>query len=251
MTLPLHSIGRLLAVIISATLLPSAILAFGLVWYGYEQSVERTERSTVAAVRALSSGVDERLLQSKFALDALSTSPALANQDWVTFHAQSLEFLRKNPIAVNILVFDGAEGAQVLNTLRPPGTELPPAAVRGRREMDAFALGADWVTSVPGGRSRFSTDPERFWLVNLAAMSSSASQLRMICVELLRPSRKARCVGPRRMGRSFVPSTPRRFALGSWLPLEYPTRSSSVPPEERAPSSPLYWLASWQWPSLW
>ena len=112
-------LGSLLAALVAAIVVPSALLAFGLVWWGYRSEVQKVEASTLASARTLAASVDRHFLQLSAALDALGSSPALATGDVETFHRHATAFLGSTGLALNVFVIR-PDGTFLANSLVPP-----------------------------------------------------------------------------------------------------------------------------------
>ncbi|MGZ5786102.1 MAG: sensor histidine kinase, partial [Ramlibacter sp.] len=109
--------------LVLASLLPAALAAAALISYSYELQKESVAENAQATARALTQAVDLELKSGIGALQALATSPYLADGDLMRFHRQAREALGGLP-GNNIVVSD-ASGQQVLNTLRDYGEPLP------------------------------------------------------------------------------------------------------------------------------
>jgi PAS domain-containing protein len=152
-------LSRLLASILLVTLVPSAALSFGLVWWGYRSDVAALEEATLASARGLAASMDRYVAQLRTGLDALATSPTLDEQDLPGFRRQADEFVQSTGLVLNIVLL-GADGTPLANTAqRPhgPQTGLAPGrpAVQPLAELQAGApvavsdLYASPVTGVP------------------------------------------------------------------------------------------------------
>lgn len=112
-----------LAVLVVACILPVALVSALLIYDFYRH--ERTQLTTnaISRARAMVSVVDRDFANIQAALQALSTSPSLANGDLGGFHAQAVSALR-NMQAESIVVL-GPTGRLLLSTSRNFEAPLP------------------------------------------------------------------------------------------------------------------------------
>jgi signal transduction histidine kinase len=105
------------------------LLVFSAIVLGVVADSERdaTERGLRATGRAMGTAVDHTLDNAIGALEVLATSELLDAPDLPGFHAVAVRALEAQPGWLSIAVVDPS-GRQLLNTLRPTGTELPPPA---------------------------------------------------------------------------------------------------------------------------
>lgn len=111
---------RLLASILLVTLVPSAALSFGLVWWSYRSAVEQVDEATLSSAQGLASSIDRYVAQLRTGLDALATSPALDEQDMPGFRRQADEFVQSTGLVLNMVLL-GSDGTALLNTTQPAG----------------------------------------------------------------------------------------------------------------------------------
>jgi hypothetical protein len=105
------------------------LLVFSAIVLGLVANSERdaTERGLRATVRAMGTSADHVLDNAIGALEVLATSELLDAGNLPGFHALAVRALEAQPGWLSIAVVDPS-GRQLLNTLRPTGTELPPPA---------------------------------------------------------------------------------------------------------------------------
>lgn len=135
----------LLAALVALLWLPAAVIAAAAIWESYQRDVARAEDASLAAVRASSATADGVFQQLRPALEVLAGSPSLDQGDLVGFHAQASSFVRQSRLAQNVFLL-APDGRQLVNTLRPPGAELP-GVDRGNRTFAAVAAGEPFVVS--------------------------------------------------------------------------------------------------------
>lgn len=131
-------VRALLGGLVAIVLVPSALLAAGLVVYSYERAKDQTQEAALATARLIAARVDGRLTELRPGLQALASSPALAQGNLAAFLQHAQHFVQVNAAAVNVTLVD-ATGTQVLNTARP----RPGAAVRGQPEVVDLLRGGD------------------------------------------------------------------------------------------------------------
>lgn len=119
------SVAALLAGLVTIVVAPSALLAAGLVWHGYERAKTQTIENALSTTQLLAARVDRRLTEVVPALQALASSPELARGDRDGFLQHARRFLAANARAVNVTLVDSA-GLQVMNTAREPGAPAVP-----------------------------------------------------------------------------------------------------------------------------
>jgi signal transduction histidine kinase len=112
-----------IGVLVVACLLPVCLYCVYLVVLAHDRSRAALEETLVAMARAQASILDKRLSSVEAALQALSVSPSIAARDWESFRTQA-DAVSRNLSALNAVLLDD-KGAQLVNTLKPPGTPLP------------------------------------------------------------------------------------------------------------------------------
>lgn len=126
------SIRSSLSLLVAACLFPVALASAGLLFYGYWQSKDQMLDDARAAAETASSLVDTHFSNVAATLHALATSPSLTRHDLAAFYEQAKQVLPTQNVA-NIVLTD-RQGQQVLNTLRPFGSELPENGSRIRTQ---------------------------------------------------------------------------------------------------------------------
>jgi len=107
-------------------MLPALLMVVGLISYNsYKDRLALTQGS-LATARAMMSAVDREVAGVQAGLFALATSPHLVTNDLSAFYDQA-KIVLKNQNARNIFLVDPTF-QQVVNTLRPYGSELPSEA---------------------------------------------------------------------------------------------------------------------------
>jgi PAS domain S-box-containing protein len=129
------------------TVLPAALMVLGLEIFQYREGRADAEANTRATARALAEAVDRQVGEVQAGLRALATSRRLQQGDFAEFHQQAREYLRLEPLALNVVVID-SHGAQKLNTLLPYGDPLPASLVAATQLQDVFVTGRPVVTDV-------------------------------------------------------------------------------------------------------
>jgi signal transduction histidine kinase len=116
-----------LIILVLVAVLP--LLVFSAIVLGLAADSERdaTERGLRATGRAVGSAVDHKLDNAIGALEVLATSELLDAGDLPGFHRVAARALEGQSGWLSVAVVDPS-GRQLLNTLRPTGTELPPPA---------------------------------------------------------------------------------------------------------------------------
>lgn len=119
-----HAITARLVFVLTASLIPAALIASLLVGYDYySRERERLVRDSVATARALAAALDMEFKGAKLALYALASSPQLSSGDLAAFHGQAQAALKEQAL-VSIMLLDES-GRSLLNTARRFGESLP------------------------------------------------------------------------------------------------------------------------------
>jgi PAS domain S-box-containing protein len=108
--------------LVLASILPLLIFILGFEYLDYRNEVAATGQQTLALARSMALLVDEELQGRVEGLQALTVSRALQAGDLETFRTVALaaeQFPGGNLLLIR------ADGQQLMNTLRPPGTALP------------------------------------------------------------------------------------------------------------------------------
>ncbi len=116
------SIRAHLALLVLAAIAPAVLVAAGLLVFEQRNDRERLESDSIATARAMVHAIDREIVTLTAAAQVLSTSERLKSGDIAAFRAQA-EQIAARRIGANVVV-SGADGRQVLNTLRPPGAPL-------------------------------------------------------------------------------------------------------------------------------
>ena len=116
-----------LIILVLVAVLP--LLAFSVILLGLAADSERnaTERGLRATGRAMGTAVDHTLDNAIGALELLATSDLIDAGDLAAFHVAAARALEAQPGWLSVAVVD-PQGRQLLNTLQPTGTALPPPA---------------------------------------------------------------------------------------------------------------------------
>ncbi|MGE5170413.1 MAG: diguanylate cyclase domain-containing protein [Rudaea sp.] len=100
-------------------------MAASLLFYEvYHNERQQLEQGALQTARALSTSLEHDLAAMRGKLEILALSGALQARDFKTFYEQARTVLATEPLAEAIVLID-ATGQQIVNTLRPYGTELP------------------------------------------------------------------------------------------------------------------------------
>jgi signal transduction histidine kinase len=112
-----------IAVLVVVCLIPAWLFGVFTALSTYYRDREAMEATLQTAARLQTALLERKLTSVETALHALSMSPSLDRGDFTAFHAEALAVSRYAS-ALNIVLLD-PEGAQVVNTLKAPGTPLP------------------------------------------------------------------------------------------------------------------------------
>ena len=119
-----------LVLLVLAALVPMLIFAGWVVIRMAQAQTEITERNTQHLAQALAVAIDRELISMASALQVLTTSSYLADNNYAAFHRQASEALSHELIqreGVHIILAQ-ANGQQLVNTRLPYGTPLPLSA---------------------------------------------------------------------------------------------------------------------------
>ena len=120
----LRTIRARLMLVVIALIIPGALGMAAVIYSFYQQERAHIADSTVATARALVAAVDRDLSGTMAALQLLASSDTLASDD---FAAIQREMTNLVPLIFgNNFVLTDTSGRQVVNTLIPYGTKLPP-----------------------------------------------------------------------------------------------------------------------------
>src|SRR5436309_480549 len=153
MTLRSHLITLVLVAVLPLLVFSAIVLALAA-----DSERDATERGLRATGRAVGTAVDHALDNVISALEVLATSGLLDAGDLPGFRGVAVRALEGQHGWLSVSVVD-SEGRQVLNTLRPTGTDLPPPA-------DAATVAAVLARRVPVVSDLISGDlPDRAHVV--------------------------------------------------------------------------------------
>jgi signal transduction histidine kinase len=120
---PSRSIRFWLNCLVIACVVPAVIVATFIIFRSFTRERASFERDLVGTARALSQAVDAELKGDRSALLVLATSPYLASGDVTSFYEEAQRVA--HAINVDNIVLSELDGQQLVNTLKPFGTELP------------------------------------------------------------------------------------------------------------------------------
>lgn len=100
-------------------ILPTLLMAAGLIFYDYRETRKQLERDSLATARALAAVVDKELSAVVTSLNVLATSPHIAAGEIDQLRVQASKVLRTN--GGDSIMFDGLDGTHYFNTLYPFG----------------------------------------------------------------------------------------------------------------------------------
>jgi PAS domain S-box-containing protein len=110
--------------VFALSLVLPAVLFFGLQYRAaLVEKQSEIQREGLDIARSLAADINRELTIKRAQLAALATSRALRDGDYAAFHAQATEALKESAGWVALLRHDGT---QLVNTLAPAGTALPP-----------------------------------------------------------------------------------------------------------------------------
>lgn len=121
-----RSVRGWLTLLVFACTLPAFAAAALYIAFEYQRGREQLVRDSLATARALTAVVDRELAGTRSGLLALASSPWLRADELERFHAQAQDVQRTQN--VNNIVLIDPQGRQVINTLRPFGSQLPSEA---------------------------------------------------------------------------------------------------------------------------
>lgn len=113
-----------LATLVLVSVVPAAVLMFGLIAHNYHRERLQLVASTASAARALSSALDQRLTEVQTALSVLASTPVPADANYGNFYGRATAVAKALQISDIGLV--DRDGRQLFNTLQPLGEALPP-----------------------------------------------------------------------------------------------------------------------------
>jgi two-component sensor histidine kinase len=125
LALPKPSLPVRLALLVAGTTLPLIIFAAGIVFNHYQQDRQNATQRVAETVRSIRLVLDAEMQRMTGALQVLSLTNALHNQDFDSFHRITQGFLDQYGEGGVILVAD-REGHQVFSSVNPDSASLPP-----------------------------------------------------------------------------------------------------------------------------
>lgn len=117
------SLRTSILMLVLASLLPAFALAAYIARENYRMAQDRLNNQSLLLARSLSARLDRELAAIESGLKVLATSDDLAAGDLRKFHQQASEAVRSQ-IVYNYILTD-EQGRQLVNTLRPFGSQLP------------------------------------------------------------------------------------------------------------------------------
>src|SRR3954470_4034854 len=114
-----------IAAAVLAALVP--LILFAGLWVRSELDKGQRELETYLTHRAdgLAQRLDGDIHQQFSVLQAIASSPSLDQPNLPEFHASALRMLSAMPQWATLALFDPADGRQIVNTIRPVGSDLP------------------------------------------------------------------------------------------------------------------------------
>ncbi len=117
------SIRTRLTILVTACILPAALLATALVFHQYQVQRAQLIRNTVLSARTMAESLTSELVSIESGLHVLAKSPLLISGNIKDFYQNAIDVLPLQN-AKNYVLLDST-GQQQLNTLRPFGAPLP------------------------------------------------------------------------------------------------------------------------------
>lgn len=123
-SLRVATLERRIFLVAAASLLPLALLSSATLFTAAKTQKERLLEANVQIAQALSAAVDSQLGNVVASLDALGSSPRLAQEDFAGLQQVSRELLERRPTWVNLVV-STTDARQVMNASLPLSEERP------------------------------------------------------------------------------------------------------------------------------
>ncbi|HJV85237.1 MAG TPA: sensor domain-containing diguanylate cyclase [Noviherbaspirillum sp.] len=117
------SIRSQLVLLVMGCILPAVAMAALLIFHDYQRAREQLASNSLSTVHAMAAVLDGDLATITASLNALGTSPHLASHNFAAFYDQAKDVLQ-HQFGDNIVLSD-LRGAQLINTSRPYGAQLP------------------------------------------------------------------------------------------------------------------------------
>src|ERR1700712_3533770 len=134
----------MVALMILVPIIVSSIIALKMLQHAELKAALRGLHESVNGLALL---VDGELASTEAALQALASSPSLVNGDLQAFHGQA-KSINRGPDAWTVL--SDPESRQIVNTLRPFGSSLPPP---GEKDLARTIINANktWASHIRPG----------------------------------------------------------------------------------------------------
>ena len=117
------SLRRVLRWLVVVCVFPATLVCTILLYSLYQMQVQHVQQSTLLTAQSVISDLEREVAVIESGMKILATSDELASGDLRAFHKRALNALAPG-VVYNYILTD-RQGRQVLNTLRPFGTELP------------------------------------------------------------------------------------------------------------------------------
>jgi diguanylate cyclase (GGDEF)-like protein len=118
-----YSLRTSLLMVVAACIVPVALICGALIYTQYQMHREQLDQTTLLTACKVVADLERELASIESGLKVLATSPELAHGNLARFHGNARRAIASG-IAYNYILTD-ANGAQLLNTLRPFGSALP------------------------------------------------------------------------------------------------------------------------------
>jgi PAS domain S-box-containing protein len=119
----LLSIRSYFVALVLSCLIPVCLASTYFIYYSYQNRMDLLDQELSTTASILSTALDGELVMAQRSLQALATSPALAVNDFGSFHSQVLSVIKDFP-GSDIILADET-GQQLVNSFRPYGSALP------------------------------------------------------------------------------------------------------------------------------
>lgn len=131
-----YSLKISLFLLVAVCVLPAALVSTGLVVANYLMQRDKLYSETVLLARKIAADLDRELSGVESGLKVLATSRDLIEGNFASFHQRAGDALKSQ--IVHSYVLTGRDGAQILNTLVPYGTPLPPGGTPAELRQRVF-----------------------------------------------------------------------------------------------------------------
>lgn len=138
------SLKAILAGLVVLSVAPAIAVAGWLVYRDYQARSDGIYRDAVATARSLASDLDREVSDIESGLKILATARELALGDLGAFHARATDAVNPQRV-INYLLLD-PQGHQLVNTLKPWGSALPPTGA----PPEVFQVAASKAPAVTG-----------------------------------------------------------------------------------------------------